>query len=341
MAYPYDDQQPPENPGPNQNVGGGASPQARAYFNSLPLAYQQQVLASWGGADLMEEWYQNAVKAGAVPGQQSGGYQAEGEGGAISDWKNAAPWQEWMGKRKPTAQELRRWAKDTGRSEDYERFSDAAVSGWIERNWDVARGTFVNKWGDLVDKPDETGPNTPKWPDGSPKFNGTGDPMGAANAGGGGGGTAPAAAAAPTGGAGLAGSPASQAPSGGVIPGQAPVPQAGTNAAVGNTSTFMLPTAPPAQTLPTAAPTSLQPVPDAWKASGAAPAAAKDTFTPPPQPKPAGGSNFSSTGAPKAPGAKSDWTARQGNWVVASDARLKALGLELPAPKMRFSDWRK
>jgi len=149
----------------------------------------------------VQQWFDAGVAAGdprlvEIAGPEAGGYQAEGEGGHISDWKNAAPSSEWLGKRKPNAQELRRWAKETGRSEDYERFPDATVSGWINKNWDVGKGTFLNNFGDPVDKPDERGPNTP------PNMNGTGDvgnygASGPAQGGGGGGGQ-PAAPVAPT-----------------------------------------------------------------------------------------------------------------------------------------------
>ena len=67
----------------------------------------------------VQNWFDAGVKAGDqrlldIAGPEAGGYKAE-EGGQISDWKSAAPSSEWMGKRKPTAQELRRWAHDTGR----------------------------------------------------------------------------------------------------------------------------------------------------------------------------------------------------------------------------------
>lgn len=149
------------------------------------------------GTPEYDNWVQQWFDAGVAAGDQrlidinggggQGSYQAE-EGGNISDWKGAAPSSEWLGKRKPTAQELRRWAIETNRSEDYQRFPDAAVSGWINSHWDVGKGIFVNKWGDSVDKPDETGPLTPTHPDGSPMYNGTGDPVGPGGGGGDGGG---------------------------------------------------------------------------------------------------------------------------------------------------------
>ncbi len=122
-----------------------------------------------GGPDQwVQDWYNNAVAAGSIQESRPGDTQAE-EGGTIHDYSGATSSNEWLGKRKPTVAELRKWANETGRSEDYKRFPDAAVSGWIDRNWDVAAGSFKNDYGDLVDKPDERGPNTP------PGFNGTGD----------------------------------------------------------------------------------------------------------------------------------------------------------------------
>jgi len=54
-----------------------------------------------------------------------------------------------------------------GKSEDYARFSDAELLAW--RKYYVGGGKFKNIYGDVVDKPDERGPNTPA------NMNGTGD----------------------------------------------------------------------------------------------------------------------------------------------------------------------
>lgn len=156
-----------------------------------------------GGADAWAlDWFQNGVNAGDPDLQQRAGTQkgerkAE-EGGVIHDFSSSAASSEWLGKRKPTVQELRKWAKETNRSEDYERFPDTAVSGWIDRHWDVGAGSFKNNYGDLVDKPDERGANTPAG------FNGTGDRggwdmpgQGGGGAGGGGGRAAAPAAPGP------------------------------------------------------------------------------------------------------------------------------------------------
>lgn len=79
-----------------------------------------------------------------------------------------------MGTRKPTVQELRDWAASVHQSEDYGRFTDAQVGDMIQNWWDVSGGYFKNKYGDIVEKPDERGPNTPAG------YNGTGDWIGIA-----------------------------------------------------------------------------------------------------------------------------------------------------------------
>lgn len=58
-------------------------------------------------------------------------------------------------------------ASGQGKSEDYARFSDAELLAW--RPWYQGGGKFKNNYGDIVDKPDERGPNTPA------NRNGTGD----------------------------------------------------------------------------------------------------------------------------------------------------------------------
>lgn len=58
-------------------------------------------------------------------------------------------------------------AAGQGKSEDYARFSDAELLAW--RPYYQGGGKFKNNYGDIVDKPDERGPNTPR------NRNGTGD----------------------------------------------------------------------------------------------------------------------------------------------------------------------
>lgn len=55
-------------------------------------------------------------------------------------------------------------------SEDWRRFSNDQMKAW--QNYYVGGGKFRNAYGDIVDKPDDVGPNTP------PGYNGTGDYIG-------------------------------------------------------------------------------------------------------------------------------------------------------------------
>jgi hypothetical protein len=64
-------------------------------------------------------------------------------------------------------------------SEDWRRFSNAQLKAW--QPYYVGGGKFKNKYGDIVDKPDDRGPNTP------PGYNGTGDYLGTGGGGGRGG----------------------------------------------------------------------------------------------------------------------------------------------------------
>ena len=50
-----------------------ASPAAQALFNQQTPAEQERIRASWGGADLMDEWYQNASAAGDPNAIRAGG----------------------------------------------------------------------------------------------------------------------------------------------------------------------------------------------------------------------------------------------------------------------------
>ena len=58
-------------------------------------------------------------------------------------------------------------ASGASKGEDYARFSDAEILSWKKHY--VGNGKFKNDYGDVVDKPDERGPNTPH------NRNGTGD----------------------------------------------------------------------------------------------------------------------------------------------------------------------
>jgi hypothetical protein len=58
-------------------------------------------------------------RAGGGSGSGWGAGQAEEGTGGITPWQDAAPSSEWLGKRAPTPRELRRYARDTGQSEDF------------------------------------------------------------------------------------------------------------------------------------------------------------------------------------------------------------------------------
>jgi len=127
-----------------------ASQAAQAYFNTFSPEDQAKIRESWGGADLLDEWYKNAAAAGAVQEQGTPGYGTSAG--------------------KITPAEVRANAQKLGLPEDYARYSDAEINDWLQRwPYDPATGKFTNKYGDKVDKPDERGPNTPAG------FNGTGD----------------------------------------------------------------------------------------------------------------------------------------------------------------------
>lgn len=109
------------------------------------------------------QWLQGAIDAGDPEAiKAAGGTVSEGggEGDLIADWSTAAPPSAWYGQRKPTPGELRRYAKESGQSEDYARFSDRQLADWIGRKWDVAGGFFTNDFGDRVEKPTESGPQS-------------------------------------------------------------------------------------------------------------------------------------------------------------------------------------
>ncbi len=164
---------------------------AQTYFKSFSKAAQDQIKASWGGEDLMGEWFQNAQAAGAV-GPEGGGGGATSGGGENSG--------------KVTPDDVRANAKKYNLPEDFARFNDAQIMGMLRTNkYDPSTGKFTNDYGDKVDKPDERGPNTPH------NMNGTGDRgdygwgaddsgigVEGGKGGGGGGGGKPAAPAQPT-----------------------------------------------------------------------------------------------------------------------------------------------
>lgn len=141
-------------------------------------------------------WFTNAVDAGDPAAVKASGGKAaeEGEGG-IADWQDAAPSSEWLGKRVPSPRELRRYANESGQSEDYQRFDDRQLAAWLKSNWNVEGGYFTNDYGDRVEKPTESGPQSTSA--GSP----TGEKGGGGRGGGGDGGKGKQAAPPPNQGA--------------------------------------------------------------------------------------------------------------------------------------------
>ncbi len=128
---------------------------AQTYFNSFSSEAQDQIKESWGGENLMQEWFQNAKEAGAVGSGGGGGGDKSGGG------ENSG---------KVTVDDVRANAKKYNLPEDFARFDDNQVRAWLrDFKYDSATGKFTNKYGDKVDKPDERGPNTPH------NMNGTGD----------------------------------------------------------------------------------------------------------------------------------------------------------------------
>lgn len=131
-----------------------ASAAAQRYFNSFSPADQENIRQSWGGSDLMDEWYGNAVNAGAVPG--AGGAPLTIEG-------------------------LQQTNKNS--SEDFLRFQQPDIDRWSPY-YDPATGKFRSSRGaeGLYDKPTECPPGmVPSGP------NETDPCVGGAGAGGGGG----------------------------------------------------------------------------------------------------------------------------------------------------------
>jgi hypothetical protein len=106
---------------------------AQKYFNSFDSATQQQIRDSWGGSDLMEDWFKNAQAAGAVSpdGTRRGGGGDQGAG--VNTGSGAGGM---------TPQKLRQKARAEGWSEDFQRYSDELLEGWISRSWDPRKGKF-------------------------------------------------------------------------------------------------------------------------------------------------------------------------------------------------------
>ena len=107
---------------------------AQTYFQSFDPATQEQIKASWAGnPNGLDDWFNAAAQAGAVgaDGKRMGG--GGDQGGGV----NTGSGQGGM-----TPQKLRAKAKAEGWSEDFARYSDELLQGWITRSWDPAKGKF-------------------------------------------------------------------------------------------------------------------------------------------------------------------------------------------------------
>ena len=157
-----------------------ASSEAQAFFNKQSPADQQAIRASWGGKDMMDQWYQAAKAAGSVPDPMAntGGQGTLGKEGTTTytgpadttKWKtdvemtdNAHPDALAGPSGDPFVDMVRASAK--GKSEDFERFSNAQILGWKgyydpEASKKDGRPRFKNEFGDIVDKPTESGANS-------------------------------------------------------------------------------------------------------------------------------------------------------------------------------------
>jgi hypothetical protein len=105
---------------------------AEEYFASFSPEDQAAIKASWGGKDMLAEWFKNAQAAGAVPG---GAGEAGGGGGA-----SYGPG--WTPSSKA---DLVAYAKSHGWSEDFARFDEGTVMSWIKNNWDPQAGAFTTE----------------------------------------------------------------------------------------------------------------------------------------------------------------------------------------------------
>ena len=113
----YDNYQPPQSgyQTPANPTGASGSGAAQQHFNSQSAADQQAIRASWGGKDMMNEWYSNAQKAGAVPangtapGQGNARFEQNlGQFNANTDFKDTnigqAQWDAWTAEERAKGQ---------------------------------------------------------------------------------------------------------------------------------------------------------------------------------------------------------------------------------------------
>lgn len=135
---------------------------ANGYLASFDPAEQQRIRQSWAGnPNGLQDWFRNAVAAGAVQGQRPAGTQSgmleggwednsRGDKFTTVDFTGVAQPQDWLGKRMPTPAEARLWAQQqhaayTGgnrqaQDEDWNRYSDQQIGAWLNEGWDPATG---------------------------------------------------------------------------------------------------------------------------------------------------------------------------------------------------------
>lgn len=154
-----------------------ASQEAQAFFNKQSPADQQAIRASWGGKDQMDAWYQAAKAAGSVPDPMANTGGQGQPGGGTTQYTGPADTTKWKTdvlmtddahpdslapSGDPFVDMIR--ASGTG-SEDYKRFSNAQILAWKDKyDPDASKAAgipkFKNEFGDIVDKPTESGPNS-------------------------------------------------------------------------------------------------------------------------------------------------------------------------------------
>lgn len=142
---------------------------AQTYFDSFSPEEQQRIRGSWGGQNLMDQWFQNAVNAGAIgndgtmqsrQGSFGGGYsgQQDAEAQGFNYSQNVAGASGITAGMTPSPKQLRQLAKEQGWSEDFNRYNDAQLQAWINNSWDPQSMKFKSEHGGaLVEKPTELG----------------------------------------------------------------------------------------------------------------------------------------------------------------------------------------
>ena len=137
-----------------------ASAAAEKFFAAQSPEEQQRAVASWGGADNKEAWFQAAVKAGSAnPDGSLGGVGNEDEAGGHNYSQNVSGASGLQQGQTPTPTQLRQYAKEKGFSEDYNRYDDATLQQWINNNWNPQNMTFNSEHGGgSVEKPIDTAP---------------------------------------------------------------------------------------------------------------------------------------------------------------------------------------